>query len=348
MPPLRDWTPGATWPQGQHLQQPVDALRAIGADGAYNPQGFDVAEGPSFIGTVTDKGPNGEANYKDERYYIRRSFIDAGQPTDAVIFKDDDLDPLKIYTVTNRPEIPTHSHSLKVGQPVRAHGWLDHSNPRQLRWFMSEPVLQLGTFQLTSRIINGLYNGRSVKGAPTALNTFIGLGPASFPQTGETVSATDDVLVEYMPDVYTGALPPPLGTSGGAFVQGFYTGSMSVETTPRPIVRAYALAATFLTTLVKYVGSSSRSGLVLVNECAPIAFPFTVTGGAGISLADIGTDGGLVWLSAAYAIDLTQRNGGPVLGAGDLGHVFTGRFAGQWQISAGPPATYGSVYTIEP
>lgn len=210
----------------------------------------DIISSPQhgrFLGRIVAKGPNGEANFTDARYWVQPGNIQGGKVSDPIDFKDNKNFKPSIFPVTNLPEWKTGTHQIGLGEAVSF--WLawDRGKPNRPHWVMSESV-----------------------------------------------------------------------------------------------------AAAVITPLVKYVGSSTRSGLVLVNECAPLAFPFTVTGGAGISLADVGTDGGLTWASGAYAIDLKQLNGGGALSVGDLGKVFNARFAGRWQISAGPPATYGNVYTIQP
>lgn len=112
------------------LQQPVEAIRdlyrRLGADVEGVPLPYE--NDPRWrLGKIVAAGPADEANYADERYWVRDAEIIAGASGAAQIVIDEspEWDPgdggdpvVPIYTVTNLPELLTHTHDLPYGLPV--------------------------------------------------------------------------------------------------------------------------------------------------------------------------------------------------------------------------------------
>jgi hypothetical protein len=140
------------WPSGAHLQESLDAIRALAGESP------DFSRGPNRIGylcfpaVIVAKGPNKEANYTDERYWAAKCFIDQGKTTDTLSFVTEpkEIDPVGIYTVVNRPERQSHSHLLQLGQYCLVEGWLDHSDPQQVRFMVSEPATPFAPVSLST------------------------------------------------------------------------------------------------------------------------------------------------------------------------------------------------------
>lgn len=177
IPKLRDWPAGVTWPSGAHLQEGVDAIRALAGDSPDFSRGPDSRRVLRFPAFIDKQGPNkGDVDYTDERYWVTRVFIDkiVKASTDAIKFITEDkaIDPVLTYTAINLAEIRTHSHALPRREYVMVEGWLDHSDPQFIRYsFYREPPWRISVkgnlWTDSSALGGGVYRVR-VMNAPTA------------------------------------------------------------------------------------------------------------------------------------------------------------------------------------
>lgn len=133
---LREWNPSGREPiSAAHLNEPVDILKRI-----MRKFGWDVDDIPSerddpdrewHLGKVVAAGPNGEANYEDERYWVMdcgivraANWLQQIEIYEIPEITAEDLgadfdDPIKLTrTVTNLAEILTHAHDIPYGTPV--------------------------------------------------------------------------------------------------------------------------------------------------------------------------------------------------------------------------------------
>jgi hypothetical protein len=143
-----------------HLQQPVDLLRKLAALPGFGLffEGGDPGDllFELRMGKIVAAGPNGEADYPDERYWVREQYIQGGATTAApVVLADENpwdpgnsddqlLVPVEhwdeevpaILTVTNLPELTDHTHALPAGLPVVYFAAYDRGDPPRTRLVM--------------------------------------------------------------------------------------------------------------------------------------------------------------------------------------------------------------------
>src|ERR1044072_551864 len=171
--PLRDWK-GKEHVSAAHLQEPVDALRRLQRAVLNSNGASPVYE--CFLGVVVDAGPDEEADYSDERYWVQKASIPTSLSTDQITPEgytaaDLDLgghdptpDEPTIVTVTNLPELLDHTHNLTAGTPVHAFAFYDTTaaNPRK-HWVMSSGSAGAATpavlIRITGPVAIGKYEG---------------------------------------------------------------------------------------------------------------------------------------------------------------------------------------------
>ena len=141
--PLVDWPNGVVLPKGSHLQEPVTALRALS-----DAVGFDRRHPRRPVLTdwrlamIVSSGPNGEADYTDERYWVALQAISDSDPTSKLQTEDDFQDgytasngsPTNIITASNLTELGDGSHFMENGQLVWVRGKLDLGTPQAAHW----------------------------------------------------------------------------------------------------------------------------------------------------------------------------------------------------------------------
>lgn len=99
----------------------------------------------SVIGIIWDTGPGGEANYTDERYWVKPQQVDAGNTFAAAAIVDDanTFDQQFIITATNLSERDatmspgTGTHGLAKNTIVRVYLEVDGSDPPKARYTLS-------------------------------------------------------------------------------------------------------------------------------------------------------------------------------------------------------------------
>jgi hypothetical protein len=154
-----------------------------------SPNGTVVAVGAPartvpFIGVVVDAGPDGEADYTDERYWVRRSRIDGTDasvpiptpadpttPLTTSYWDDDNGDPV-IVTATNLTEnsldketsgIPRYEkgpHAVPLGRRVVVWSDIDTANPNNTRYFFVCAPFNVVLVKIVSETAGaGKYNG---------------------------------------------------------------------------------------------------------------------------------------------------------------------------------------------
>jgi hypothetical protein len=115
-------------------------LRAQAGDGGFvMPQ---PVEGLNLwrVGVIVDEGPNAEADFSDERYWVRLERNNNGDEdaeTLASSFTDDDAYPTSlVVTATNLSESLSHAHSLPTGETLRVLLKLEHDGAGRERWII--------------------------------------------------------------------------------------------------------------------------------------------------------------------------------------------------------------------
>lgn len=125
MPKVDDYARGTTLPKGDHLQQLVRALHYLD-DRDGNAQGsFSTKIAAAWPAVITNEGPNGEADWIDSRYWIKRQYVDGATSSNAQIVLKDDIQQKAgsgsgstqpyVFTATNASElnpIGTDTHNL--------------------------------------------------------------------------------------------------------------------------------------------------------------------------------------------------------------------------------------------
>lgn len=111
----------------------------VGSTG--NHVAFSEKRAQWWWGLVKDKGPNGEDDYTDERYWVARALINSTEPPLTFLEEPEgnpeQPNPLH-YTVTatNITEIPYNSHSILPSTPVRITEEYDNADPPETQyWF---------------------------------------------------------------------------------------------------------------------------------------------------------------------------------------------------------------------
>lgn len=95
----------------------------------------------SLIGTVVCRGPNGEGDFTDNRYWVRLGRVSNTDGDGATTIALENLD--QIVCVTNLGERNNHSHAALPGTVVGLHRIFDQSTPPMARyiaqWIDTEP-----------------------------------------------------------------------------------------------------------------------------------------------------------------------------------------------------------------
>ena len=95
----------------------------------------------NMLGVIVDRGPDDEPDYTDERYWVRVAYVEAeSSELDARISVTEfDAEDLRgaILTVSNLAELGSGSHGLRPGTPVVFGVFVDRSEPRRRRFWMS-------------------------------------------------------------------------------------------------------------------------------------------------------------------------------------------------------------------
>lgn len=125
---------------------------AVTQDGMVFPQaarsaGLSVAGG--WAGKIVDAGPEEEADFTDERYWVERTRcknhdedpVDAAAEFEAL---DEEHELANIVAVTNLPEILDGGHALAVGTDVWVWEVWDRSDPPRARRVMMAAVAVAG------------------------------------------------------------------------------------------------------------------------------------------------------------------------------------------------------------
>jgi hypothetical protein len=177
--PLDKWTRGEV-PTAAKLNQPVDALNQIASMMAADGSGLtisDTAHGRTisldtsrgvadeFLGYVVTAGPSSEADFDDQRYWVRRAFINSQTIQLDALTIADDTQPSGTDAngnrATQRPEIVTawnlaefgyndHSsyrlvHALQTttSHPVIVRGYYDRSTPPSKHYVFSSTSFKI-------------------------------------------------------------------------------------------------------------------------------------------------------------------------------------------------------------
>lgn len=230
IPRLTDWpSSGLSLPRNAHLQEPVDALRALAAAEGYDlKRPLRLQLGFRWLGKIVTKGPNGEDDYTDERYWCQRLFIKSeDDPVNNIDTGNETTFEPNVYTVTNLAEAQAGSHNLLVGKPyriVKVDGWNDDSG--QSRWVMDIEIPGVPVKITGNDTGDAQYNGRILGGTTTAAP-----GSAFTSPAGMTVPGSDDALICNLDE--SGLTGHRLKTN--TFLIGEVVGQ-TTETPPRSIV----------------------------------------------------------------------------------------------------------------
>lgn len=135
---MSDWAKGNRF-SAAHLQQPIDAIRAIAFADASNafvptPQWREM-----WPGIIVSAGPNGESltsiGASGEQYWVQKQFIPGAMPNDVLDFDEDKTEQAavssapNIFLVTNLPEWKDSTHGVPDGEIVLVFGWWDEGPP---------------------------------------------------------------------------------------------------------------------------------------------------------------------------------------------------------------------------
>jgi len=114
-----------------------------------------------FLARVEDRGPNGEDDYPDDRYWVRRGYCNTNSADPTTAFG---LEPFvdgsaaeRYVTATNGLE-PEQQHGVTVGSIVLVYAFMDSSSPQKRRYVFfatpqMRPVLKItGTTLLATNI----------------------------------------------------------------------------------------------------------------------------------------------------------------------------------------------------
>lgn len=106
-------------------------------------QGVQVIGSRPFLGVIVDKGPNGQEDFEDERYWVKMAHVSntgaPGDPLKAIatrVYKKEET-RFAIRMATNLAEVLAGSHSLALDTPVTIRNFPDRSEPRIRRWWMN-------------------------------------------------------------------------------------------------------------------------------------------------------------------------------------------------------------------
>jgi len=140
---MRDWVQGDRF-SASHLQESVNMIDAIIVAMSAANQGAQL--GPpvgveQWPGIIINSGPNKDADFTDERYWVQRAFVKGAAPNDQVTVQQEvaqsqssgttssgvgfDQNASNIFVVTNLIEQKTHLHSVPFNTPVWVFAWWD-------------------------------------------------------------------------------------------------------------------------------------------------------------------------------------------------------------------------------
>lgn len=172
---IRDWNQGDDL-SAEHWNEPLPTVRSVRTitPGSGDLEITQAETGTvvsvntpgrvrlDFLGKIMDKGPNGEGDYPDERYWCQLEYLGGGSIADRLTFQDvvPQANPIDtdsggslssqfafdgIVTVTNLPEKgATNPHGLRTDSTQYVHVWTmfdvgsDASAPPQKHYVMSE------------------------------------------------------------------------------------------------------------------------------------------------------------------------------------------------------------------
>lgn len=107
--------------------------------------GRGLSRGTAILGVVTERGPNDEPDWSDERYWIESAYVantqfDRNAAMEVRVF-DGQTGRAAIFAATNLYETPAHSHSIPPGTPVIVRWAMDRRRPiaRKRYWFYAHP-----------------------------------------------------------------------------------------------------------------------------------------------------------------------------------------------------------------
>jgi len=198
---LTDWARGDSL-TATHLQQPVSVLRKmLGKPNSQVGQLRIERGGFTFvvtIGKIVTSGPEGEADFTNEQYWVKPQYIEEGAQDAAITLTDitppdeytddDTADPAaNIKPVTNLAELKDGTHKLKEGQFVWFFAISDGADDPADHLLMSEG---------TGGSVDVLNNGTNVVSATPFINLPSGTsGVLEF--AAATVSGTAGANLEF-------------------------------------------------------------------------------------------------------------------------------------------------------
>lgn len=107
--------------------------------------GRGLSRGTAILGVVTDRGPNDEPDWSDERYWVESAYVgntqfDRNAAMEVRAF-DGQTGRAAIFAATNLHETTTHSHAIQPGTPVIVRWAMDRRKPipRKRYWFEATP-----------------------------------------------------------------------------------------------------------------------------------------------------------------------------------------------------------------
>jgi hypothetical protein len=134
-PTLRAWSKDNRLSAG-HLNESPNAINQILYALASSEQqdGTPAITTECWPGIISATGPNGQADFTDERYWVARSFIKGAAPNSQITVQQEvtasgssgttpsgvgsDQNASNIFVVSNFLEMKTHLHSVAAGVPV--------------------------------------------------------------------------------------------------------------------------------------------------------------------------------------------------------------------------------------
>lgn len=178
---LRDWSRGSRL-SAAHLQEPITILRKfMSRPNSGFAQLSNQSVRPVFdlhLGKIVATGPASEADYTDERYWVKPQYIVGTNLTSDQITTGDIPAPTipdnsdgsgqtvdDILTVTSLPEVDGHSHHMRAGELVLYLGIYDWQDQSKLHYVM---IPSLPTPQYEFQVYMGVGNNKAGFALPEA------------------------------------------------------------------------------------------------------------------------------------------------------------------------------------
>lgn len=89
LPDLNDWPSGYTVPSGGHLEQAVNAIRYLYDTDARTDRRSNWRLAEVWPGIITNAGPASEADWTNERYWVKRQYIAGGYSQASIVLNND-------------------------------------------------------------------------------------------------------------------------------------------------------------------------------------------------------------------------------------------------------------------